>query len=531
MDAAPPSRRLQTLVVVALVLLAVALRIPLVAATDLWIDEAVPFLAGISSWHDVIATVAREAHPPGFHLLVRALFAVLPATPGTLRGLSVVSGVALAVLCFVAPLGRGSLPARLAGAAWLAVHPLAVFYSVEGRPYALLWCLVHVVCWSLLHFDGSRRRAALLACAQVAALSVHHYGVFLLPLWCFAFVDADRRGRLRLGAAALVVLLAWLPWTLFVLPQQVAGVAGNDGFLMRQWETAGPWGVLGQSVRCSFGVAPFPPYLRSLAGLAFDEVAAVTGVVVAFAVVGGVVGGRLRRGESAQPHVPRPERVARFLGCAAALFVIGPWAITATTTPILLAGRHETIVLVPLAALWMLGVDAAIAAAPAGNRRLAVGALGGIVALGGLPLSQKLVAIPPLHQYRPIAQHLSASPSPSSARPAVVVVGLDYGPLAAALHDEGFLGPVRAVPSSIELHPGSWDGTFGDAQQASGVLVAAAVDGAVVVLPRFGPPALQRTMDEVGVALARRGLSLQPLVENGRLVALVAVGGVAAAGP
>lgn len=507
------SRRTFVVIGTAIVLYAAAVRAVLMASSDLWIDEAFSFLYAQVSTAELITTVSMEATAPLYYLFVKAAFFVAGPTPETLRGLSAVLSVALVISVLAVPISQSLRSGRVVAAFIVAAHPFAVYYGSEGRQYATMWLITF---WLLVCLDRaaqSPRAIVAAALLQVCALYVHNYGMFLLPLWIVAFLANRERGvRLKLVAAGGGALALWAPWALLFVPGQVR-MLSNGSFLVSAWDGLGPLGVLAASVSSLLNVPPFPSYLRTLA-LVDARADAWLGAAVVLALIVFAAADAFAR------RLPmRGMLIVAIVSC-----VVAPYLVALVYRPIYLAGRYEMTALVPLALLAGGGVDALLARVH-GQRRASVGvallaACCILVAVAAARSTEDMLDEPPLYQYSPLAAAVAARGANTDANADVIVLGLDYAPVKAALMARGVDGArVHAFPPDVERHPGNWS-----AQQTDATVTAdasafwrRAPKGVIVVLPTRLPREASLTMEAFINAANASGVTLTVFYEGGRV--------------
>ncbi len=499
---------------VALVVYAVIVRALLAVSSDLWIDEAFSFLYGFESLPVLIKTIQKEAHPPLYYVLIRAAFGIWPASALVLRGLSIVMAVGLIASILIGPVGELSRPARVSAAALLSTHPFAVYYGAEGRPYATQWLLAFWIVQCLLRGRTCRWSVVAAAVFQLAALYLHNFGALLLPLWGLALMAPElrSRGRRDLALGLAVVLAGWAPWVLVVVPGQVRVLAAEGGFISTNWQSLGPSGELAATTAALFNVPPFPAYLRSLAGVPAHMGAWAAALVAAGLVAAALVDGWRRRSFAVLVHV-----------AAVVVLIAAPFVAT-FVSPMYLAGRYEMTALVPLALLVAAGADVvATRLAPVLHLEasLAVTGLGALVVLSAGVSTQAMVDEEPYHHYRPIAAAVIAGVDPEAP---VVVFGLDYGPMKAALIASGGDGKrVRAFPVDIEAHPGNWDSESKQAHVADEARALVLEHGPrmVLVLPNeVTSGGRQQALDALLGTLSAAHLTTEPVAASSRVTAL-----------
>ena len=160
---------------------------------------------------------AADGFPPLYNLLLIGWLTLFPGAVSA-RWLSVLFG--LLCVCFGWLLGR-----RLGGdsvgvwtALFLAVSPLHVWYSQDGRMYTLYVLLAAITLWALVRaMEGdSPRDWILFTAAAAAGMYVHYY--FAIVVLVAAIIILTQRGHRRLAKpiaayaaiAALCLPLLWL---------------------------------------------------------------------------------------------------------------------------------------------------------------------------------------------------------------------------------------------------------------------------------------------------------------------------------
>jgi 4-amino-4-deoxy-L-arabinose transferase-like glycosyltransferase len=183
-DGAAPLARDELRVLIGLVILAAALRLPTLAEQSFWHDEAVtvgrvlqPSLGGT-----LRVDAASEATPPVYYVLAWVWTRLFGTTEFAVRSLSAVCGIALVPVLYAA--GRRLLGARagMIAAALAAVSPFLVWYSQEARAYALLALLagLSLLCLARALERPTRGRLASWAIVAALALATHYFAVFLV---------------------------------------------------------------------------------------------------------------------------------------------------------------------------------------------------------------------------------------------------------------------------------------------------------------------------------------------------------------
>ncbi len=173
---------------VALTLLAAALRFSTLHLQSFWYDEA---FTPVHVLHASLAATLRavshtENTPPLWYVLIWAWSRVLGSGELALRSLSALAGVLTVPVAWM--IGRELVGQRVAivTAGLVAVNPLFVWYSQEARAYALFTLLAALAVLFFLyalHHPTPRRLAAFAATGALALLT-HYFAVFLLIPMC-----------------------------------------------------------------------------------------------------------------------------------------------------------------------------------------------------------------------------------------------------------------------------------------------------------------------------------------------------------
>ena len=247
------------LVLAAIAIVGIALRLSyLNARGSLWLDELYSVWAATRpSIPAVLTELVTDPHPPGYTLLLHGWLG-LAGVPNEqmVRLPSLIAAVAM--LALGAAIAPRVMPrsAALAWLALLAVSPMAVAYSAEARPYALLLLIQSVVVLASLGVraaPGSRRWWMLLVVVVLLASSVHYFGALASGINAAAFglvAYRDRRDRKELlrwagvGVAAVVPSGAWFLSTIAL---------GGGPFALTAWLDAPAPATVVRDVLAVFG--------------------------------------------------------------------------------------------------------------------------------------------------------------------------------------------------------------------------------------------------------------------------------------
>ncbi|MFQ5576179.1 MAG: glycosyltransferase family 39 protein, partial [Anaerolineae bacterium] len=207
---------------IAILWLALALRLFRLGEQSLWYDEGVTWYLTRFSLPELARWTAADIQPPLYYLIVWGAARLFGQSEWALRFPSAAAGaLAVPLLWQMARrlFRRGTLAAALFG----AVAPLMVYYGQEARMYTLLAAQATLASWLLLRVAGGakRRFAVAYTLVMASALYTHYFAAFLLLAHAlYIGVLLLRRGESSppLGwrrAAGMFggVALLFAPWT------------------------------------------------------------------------------------------------------------------------------------------------------------------------------------------------------------------------------------------------------------------------------------------------------------------------------
>ena len=203
------------------------LRISTITADSLWWDEVITLQQSRGSFADLIRMVAADNYPPLHNILVQLSIRLLGETEFALRLPSAILGSLTVLLVYWVGTLFGSRWGGLIAATLLAVAGFHIWYSQEGRAYALLCFAATAYAGCVLWLLGRMTwpRAVLCVLAGAALLYSHPYGAFT-----FASIAAAiglllivRRGPwLRFALVQAVAAASFIPWALILLARTKA---------------------------------------------------------------------------------------------------------------------------------------------------------------------------------------------------------------------------------------------------------------------------------------------------------------------
>ena len=162
------------------------------------------------------AVQLSDTSPPLYYLLLNLWTRGAGTSDLALRLFSVLWALAAFPLIWLLAERVGGRPAALSSALVYALAPPSLYYSVEGRMYAMLWFLAVAFIWLTfsLHERGTGRTTlALWIVAGAAGFLTHYFFAFVWfagTLWLA--LHPGRFPRSYLAAGVLVTVAAVLPW-------------------------------------------------------------------------------------------------------------------------------------------------------------------------------------------------------------------------------------------------------------------------------------------------------------------------------
>jgi mannosyltransferase len=185
----------RSLVCLAILLLAFALRVYRLEAQSLWYDEAVSAQVAAKGLAELTRWTANDIQPPLYYYLLSGWTRVAGHSEWALRFSSVAFGLLGVALLWT--LGRRvfrgrsrfTLPAALV-ALLAAISPLYVYYSQEARMYTQLvffGMLAGYALWRAIEVNQARWWAAFIL-ASLAALYTHYFALSLLVAYALCSI-------------------------------------------------------------------------------------------------------------------------------------------------------------------------------------------------------------------------------------------------------------------------------------------------------------------------------------------------------
>lgn len=201
-------------------------------ARPLWDDEAFTYYMAAQGFDHLFASLRFERHPPFFFAIEGVSVGILGGSELALRLPALIAGLALIPLVGCIGTRLWGKDGGLVAATLVAISPLMVYHSQEGRSYAVLVAVMLGGAWCLWEHaaEPSWRRGIPAVLLTLAGMYSHYFGVFLLP---FAFVTLVLRGRRNLwraAAPAAVILLGMIPLGWLMVIQRTQAYSGAVTF-------------------------------------------------------------------------------------------------------------------------------------------------------------------------------------------------------------------------------------------------------------------------------------------------------------
>jgi 4-amino-4-deoxy-L-arabinose transferase-like glycosyltransferase len=197
------------------ILLGLALRCFRLGQNSLWIDEYMSLTSAVVPFSQIPSAAIRDHgnNPPIYFYLLHLIIGSQGDGEIAVRLVSAIAGIL--TIPFAWLFARELVPdLRIANltALLVATHPLLLWYSQEGRPYALLVLFCSAALWCLAAALRTGRAGWWIGFSVASALSMltHVFGVVPLlvgALWClFRWRDRGIVARYALAALGTVIL-------------------------------------------------------------------------------------------------------------------------------------------------------------------------------------------------------------------------------------------------------------------------------------------------------------------------------------
>ena len=226
---------------IAILLLAFALRMYRLAQQPLSWDEGWSIGLSSLSWSEINRITALDVHPPLYYYAFK-LWLGLGRHELWMRFLSVTAGLLTVVLAYLtarvwarsAHFGEPAERLAVLAALVATVSPFLLYYGQVARMYALCAALSLLATYCLLEatHTGRRRFYVGFVLSATASLYTFYYTAFVLvAVWIYALFTRPARWRgLVVSGAAIAVLYA--PWLAYAVPPMLERVGSRTGFAL-----------------------------------------------------------------------------------------------------------------------------------------------------------------------------------------------------------------------------------------------------------------------------------------------------------
>lgn len=256
-------------IVATMTVIAAVLRLHLLAARSLWIDEAASVNFATMPWWPFLRLLwSYQGNMTLYYFLLRG-WVHLGDSEAVVRGLSVLFGVATVPALYALGTRMFDRVTGVTAATLLSVHSFHIQWSQEARAYSLLTFLLVLTTYFFVRaMDSPRAKRYWVAFTLSAALSVyaHIFAVFLLPAYALAIIlprPFTVKQRTIAGATVSFALLIF-PISAFVLLQHSSQIdwitrptlADVYHFLELLTGQGGWWSVVAYLVLCALALMP-----------------------------------------------------------------------------------------------------------------------------------------------------------------------------------------------------------------------------------------------------------------------------------
>lgn len=224
---------------VLILLVAAAIRLPGLTDQSLWYDEAATWSQVNGTLAEVFSRTATDNYPPLHNLLTWVSVQLFGDAEWALRLPSALLALLNVGLLYCVGTRIGGRTVGLLAALLLTLSGYHVWYSQEARMYALLAATTTAHAWAVLHFLDKPRAGSTMLLALTGSLLVysHPYGALnWVALGVAALWVLCRRGNWSalalVASAGLATGLSFLPWALILRAR--AQIIAEHGFWLTE---------------------------------------------------------------------------------------------------------------------------------------------------------------------------------------------------------------------------------------------------------------------------------------------------------
>jgi len=224
--------------IIAITILAFALRIYRLDHQSIWYDEGLSVYFAGQRMGDMLAGLSTADHPPLYFIALHLWMRIAGRSEFSVRYLSLAWGVMAVPLMF--KLGE-RLTSRGAGiwvAFLLSISPFHIWFSQETRMYTMAVTLSLASVYVFLELLSTWTRQPLWLCAALNLLGLytHFYFVFIIlfenvVFWIWWLQGRAKRPFCYWIAAQLSLAIGFLPWAGFAVEEFMTGATYWEGAL------------------------------------------------------------------------------------------------------------------------------------------------------------------------------------------------------------------------------------------------------------------------------------------------------------
>jgi hypothetical protein len=166
--------------------------------------------------HVVRAVLLSDTSPPLYYLLLYGWTVVFGTSDIALRSFSTACSLACLPMLIGIARRTGGRAAVLPACVLFAFSPIAIYYSIEGRMYSLLWLWVLAVTWISLVMRQHREGVGIFVLwvlVSAAGFLTHYFFIFpWLAIAAYLVTRPGRLNRLHLLICIFAMAALILPW-------------------------------------------------------------------------------------------------------------------------------------------------------------------------------------------------------------------------------------------------------------------------------------------------------------------------------
>jgi mannosyltransferase len=206
-----------TVALIALLIIAVSIRLIGIGKESVWLDEAITLRQAEQPMAITIHFVANDSHFPLYVILMHFWVRLFGISEIAARMLSLVFGVGSVYLIFL--LGKRLFSPRvgLIAAAFLTFAPQMVYYSQEARLYTLFLFLTMLSCYFYVQLleQQSKKNIALYIAATTLLIYTHMFAFLTLFCQAIHYLYINRRSTKRIAQWLIILAILFIlftPW-------------------------------------------------------------------------------------------------------------------------------------------------------------------------------------------------------------------------------------------------------------------------------------------------------------------------------